>query len=356
MVRRISLSLLSLLLAVFMAPALFATGAQEDDAEGEAAAATESSEAASDELVVYTYDVFPEPLAKLIRTHFDEEYGVEVTVERFADTGQLFNQVYLDRRDPEADVVIGLDNTYLGRIYDSELFEPYEPANLRLRADFLELDEENRVTPFDFGYITLNYDSESVSDPPQTWEELAAKEYQDSIVLMNPATASPGRNFLLLTIAELGENEYTDYWQRLKPNVLTVTSTWSEGYGLYTQGEAPIVLSYSTSPAYHVAFEDVEHYKALYLDGSAYAQIEVAGITRGAENRRNAERFMDFIVSPEFQSEIPMNQFMYPVHPEVELPESFEELPQPERVVSLNEERVQENFSDWLDAWEEVMR
>jgi len=344
MVRRFSLFLLSLVIAVFTVPELFATGAQEGDT------------APGDELVVYTYDVFPEPLAELVRTHFSEEYGVEVTVERFADTGQLFNQVYLQRGDPEADVVIGLDNTYLGRIYDSELFEPYEPANLQLREDFLRLDQENRVIPFDFGYITLNYDSNSISDPPQTWEELTAGAYKDSIVLMNPATASPGRNFLLLTIAELGEDEYTDYWQRLKPNVLTVTSTWSEGYGLYTQGEAPIVLSYSTSPAYHLAFEGVERYKALYLNGTAYAQIEVAGITRGAENRKNAERFMDFIVSPEFQREIPMNQFMYPVHPEVELPESFQELPQPERVVSLDEERVQQNFSDWLDAWEKVMR
>ena len=349
MLRRFSLLLLVLALA---ASAAWARGAQESAGSDTTAGGRD----ASDQLVVYTYDVFPAGLADAVRSHFEEEYGVSVTIERFADTGQLFNQVYLERDDPASDVVIGLDNTYLGRIYESQLFESYEPANMQLREDFLLLDEEYRVVPFDFGYVTLNYDSRGLENPPESWEELASEEYRDSIVLMNPATASPGRNFLLLTIAEFGADGYTEYWEELKPNVLTVTSTWSEGYGLFTQGEAPIVLSYSTSPAYHIAYEDVERYQALYLDGTAYAQIEIAGITGGAENRVNAERFIDFILSEEFQSEIPLNQIMYPVHPDVALPESFTGLPQPERVVSLDEERLQANFPDWLDAWEQVMR
>lgn len=355
MFRRSFTVVLALALALGGAASLWGTGAQESSGSGAEQTGGAPAEP-SDELTVYTYDVFPQALTDVVDSHFQEEYGVEVTWERFADTGQLFNQVYLQRNDPGADVVIGLDNTYLGRIYESELFEPYEPANMELREDFLLVDDEYRVVPFDYGFITLNYDSRSLSDPPETWEELTSEEYRDSIVLMNPATASPGRNFLLLSIAEFGPEEFTEYWERLEPNILTVTSTWSEGYGLYTQGEAPIVLSYSTSPAYHIAYEDVTRYKALYLDGSAYAQIEVAGITNGAENRINAERFIDFMLSPAFQSEIALNQIMYPVHPDVELPESFRELPQPENTVSLDEERVQENLQTWLDEWERVMR
>ncbi|MFP4485027.1 MAG: thiamine ABC transporter substrate binding subunit [Spirochaetaceae bacterium] len=353
--RRSLTVVLALVLALGGVATLAATGAREAPETG--GRQTDGAEAeASDELTVYTYDVFPQPLSDAVTAHFEEEYGVEVTWERFADTGQLFNQVYLERDNPEADVVIGLDNTYLGRIYDSELFERYEPEDIRLREEFLLVDPEYRAIPFDYGFVTLNYDSRSLSDPPETWEDLTSEAYRDSIVLMNPATASPGRNFLLLTVAEFGADEFTDYWERLEPNILTITSTWSEGYGLYTQGEAPIVLSYSTSPAYHIAYEDVTRYKALYLDGTAYAQIEVAGIAKGARNRINAERFIDFMLGPEFQSEIALNQIMYPVHPDVELPDSFQEIPQPERTVSLDEESVLENIQTWLDEWEQVMR
>jgi thiamine transport system substrate-binding protein len=359
MLRRLFRSIGIVVVAALIVAPLWATGQAEDSGAGGAATSgTEGSGTAeaSDELIVYTYDVFPEGLAEALRSHFEDEYAVSVTIERFADTGQLFNQVYLERNNPQADVVIGLDNTYLGRIYESELFEPYEPQNMELRHDFLQVDEEFRVVPFDFGYVTLNYDSEVLNDPPETWEELAAEEYRDSIVVMNPATASPGRNFMLLTVAEFGEEAFTEYWDRLEPNVLTVTSTWSEGYGLYTQGEAPMVVSYSTSPAYHLAYEDSDRYKALYINDTAYAQIEIAGIVDGAENRRNAERFIDFILSPSFQSEIALNQIMYPVHPDVELPESFQELPEPGNTVALDAQRVQENVETWLDEWERVMR
>ena len=352
MLRRLFRTIAPITVALFLTSSLWAIGQSETAGEG---GGSEPAEA-SNELTVYTYDVFPEGLAEAIRSHFEDEYGVSVTIERFADTGQLFNQVYLDRNNPQADAVIGLDNSYLGRIYESELFEAYEPENMKLRHDFLQVDDRFRVVPFDFGYVTLNYDTDALQDPPRSWEELAAPEYRDSIVLMNPATASPGRNFMLLTVAEFGEDRFTEYWERLKPNVLTVTSTWSEGYGLYTQGEAPIVVSYSTSPAYHQEYEDSDRYKALYINDTAYAQIEIAGITNGAENRRNAERFIDFILSPSFQSRIALNQIMYPVHPDVSLPDSFEELPEPGNTVALDATRVQQNVETWLDEWEQVMR
>jgi thiamine transport system substrate-binding protein len=310
----------------------------------------------TDALVVYSYDAFPEALEEAAVDHFRNSFGVTLRFVRLEDTGGLFNQAYLERHRPEADVIIGLDNTYLGRIYQEDLFVPYEPEGLKLVDESLRVDPLFRVVPFDFGRIVLNYNREMLEDPPDTWEELLDPSLRGKIVLMNPAMSSPGRNFLLYTVAVFGEEGYLDFWRRLKPNILTVTSGWSEGYGLYTQGEAPIVLSYDTSPAYHIHYENDDRYDNLIFNNEAYAQIEVAGIMKNAANLINARRFIDFIVSEEFQVLIPLNQIMYPVHPDVVLPEAFLRINRAEKIINMDEEEVSVKFERWLKEWESVMQ
>jgi thiamine transport system substrate-binding protein len=218
------------------------------------------------------------------------------------------------------------------------------------------VDPEYRLIPFDYGGVTLNYDSKALPNPPTTWEQLLDPSFKRKIILMSPATSSPGRSFLLFTIAVFGEDKYLDFWKRLKPNILTVAPGWSEGYGLYTQGEAPIVLSYDTSPAYHRQFENETRYENLILDDSAYAQVEVAGVLRGSQNLVNARRLMDYLVSPELQGQIALSQVMYPVHPDVSLPDAFRAVKRAGKLVSLDEKKVAEKFETWLKDWEAVMQ
>jgi thiamine transport system substrate-binding protein len=348
-VRVIALLVVSLLVP-FVA---FGAGTQETDEQAVAGAAPDQP---TDELLVYSYDAFPEALETLIVEHFEIEYNVTATLERFQDTGAVYNQVWVERSNPQADVVIGLDNTYVGRALEGQLFQAYRPEGAdRIREDII-LDPEYRLTPFDWGHIVLNYDSEALPDPPSTWEELLDPRLRESIVLMNPATSSPGRNFLLLTIAEHGEDGYLDFWEQIRPNILTITAGWSEGYGLYTQGEAPIALSYETSPAYHIEYEDTTRYKNLILDGKGYGQVEVAGITSGAPNLANAKRLMDFILTNRFQQEIPLNQFMYPAVDGVALPAAFEQLEKADETVFIPVDRVDANFEQWLSDWQAVMQ
>jgi len=351
--------LVALVVSIVLLGTLWSCGG--DTPTGDTSEDTGSSGAApandgSGELVIYTYDAFPEGLEELISTHMSEEYGVAVTMERLQDTGGLYNEVMLTRGEGAVDLIIGLDNTYIGKALEAELFQPYEPAELGAVREDLLLDDTNRLIPFDYGNVVLNYDSETLTDPPQTWEDLLDPSLRESIVLMNPATSSPGRNFLLLTIAEFGEDGYLDFWQELEPNILTITAGWSEGYGLYSQGEAPIVLSYETSPAYHIAYEDTERYRNLIVGDGGYAQIEVMGISVDAPNAENARRAVDFILSREFQSEIPMNQFMFPVREDVSLPDAFTALDRPARSVFLDVAEVDANFERWLEDWEAVMR
>jgi thiamine transport system substrate-binding protein len=315
-----------------------------------------SAPAESDRLVVWTYDAFPEGLEELLAAHMREEYGVTTVVERYSDTGGLYNEVILTAGEGAADLVIGLDNTYIGAALASDLFQPWEPSGAAAIRPELILDDTYRLVPFDWGNILLNYDSEALPNPPRTWEELLDPALEESIILTSPATSSPGRNFLLLTVAQFGEDGFLEYWEALKPNILTVTAGWSEGYGLYSQGEAPIVLSYDTSPAYHIAYEDTDRYRTLILDGVGYAQIEVMGILADAPNPEHARRAAEFVLSTTFQQEVPLNQFMYPVRDDIELPPAFTQVERPAESVFLDPAMVDANFDRWLEAWEEVMR
>lgn len=338
-------------LALFVPAAAFGAGVEETEFSS-----PEERREETDELLIYTYDSLPSTLEEVTVEHFDSEYGVDVTFERFGDAGEVYTQAFLEREDPEADVILGLDSTNIPRAKEEGVLEPYEPQHLQVVDEELIVDESFHAVPYDWGYITLNVDTEMVDSVPETWDDLLDEEYRDSIIMLNPGTSSPGRNFMLFTIAEFGEDEYLDFWEELEPNILTVAGGWSDGYGLYTEGEAPMVVSYELSPAYHREFEDTDRYEAVLFDGGGYLQVEVAGITRGATNRLNAERFIDFMTSEPFQKEIPLSQFMYPIHPEVELPDSFDSIERIERSVSLPPETVAQNFEDWLAEWEEVMR
>ena len=315
-----------------------------------------ASDDATDRLVIYTYDAFPRSLERLITAHFEETFGFAPVMERFQDTGGVYNQIWLERASPRADAVIGLDNTYVGRALEAGLFQPYRPEAANEIREHLIIDPEFHLTPFDWGHVVLNYDSQRLPDPPTTWEELLDPRLSEAIIMLNPATSSPGRNFLLLTIAVHGEDGYLDFWERLRPNILTVTAGWSEGYGLYTQGEAPIVLSYESSPPYHIEYENTDRYRNLILDGQGYAQIEVAGITANASNARNARRLIDFLLTEEFQQEIPLNQFMYPVRADVALPPAFEQVERADESVFIPVDEVDANFDRWLAEWRDVMR
>lgn len=333
------------------------------------ASAVEDRRGETDGLVIYTYDSLPGTLRRAIAGYFEEAYGVTVDLQRLGDTGAVYTQLFLERNNPQADAVIGLDTTFLPRLRQDNILEPHGVTDIPVRREELLDTGDGLVVPFDFGYITLNVDTDGLSNPPTTWEDLLRPDLADSIIMLNPGTSSPGRNFLLLTLAVFGDGtpelpstmphvaaDYLEFWRALRPNILTVTGGWSDGYGLYTQGEAPIVVSYETSPAFHRHFEETDRYAALVLEGGAYLQVEVAGIVRGARNRLNAERLMSYLVSQDFQELIALSQIMYPIHRDVTLPPAFEAGPVVEAAITVDSDLIEERFAQWLEAWEDVMR
>lgn len=306
-------------------------------------------------LTVYTYSSFPTVLIEKIKVEFLEKFGASVDVQQFSDSGPMFNSLLREKNHPKADVVIGLDNSFYFKAQEHELLESYQPENIKFIDKQLLFDDEYRLIPYDYGFVVFNYDSERLTNVPQSYDDLLLPEFRKKIVISNPLTSSPGQIFLLTTIAVYGEDGYLDYWRKLKQNLLAIAPGWDEAYGIYTSGEAPIVLSYGTSPVYHYLYDKTERYQPLVFNDSAYFQIEGAGILKGTKNRKLAERFINYLISADFQSTIPEAQMMYPVNSKVELPDSFKIAGKAKKTLNLPNEKVRANLNKWLSDWENAI-
>jgi len=303
-------------------------------------------------LTIYAYDSFvsewgPGPA---VFSAFEEKYGIKISAISAGDAGQVMQKAIIEKDNPRADLLIGIDNNLLAKAVNEKILEPYKSKNLNRIPKELLFDPTNRLTPFDYGYFSIIYDSEKISNPPLSLNDLLKPEYKDSIILMDPRTSSPGLGFLLWTIAEYGDG-FTEYWQKLMPSVLTITDGWDSGYGLFTEGEAPMVLSYTTSPAYHAEYEDNYRYRTAIFSSGHYMQIEGIGIVKNSKNRKNAELFIDFILEDTIQNIIPLTNWMYPVNTHLELPDSFMYAPKPKATLIIDSKKINRQLVGWIEEW-----
>ncbi|MDR2951679.1 MAG: thiamine ABC transporter substrate-binding protein [Treponema sp.] len=277
----------------------------------------------SADMVIWTYDSFnsewgPGPEVSKV---FEDKTGIKITWVSHGDAGEIVSRLIQEGGKADADIVLGLDQNLAGRVLDSGLLEAYRPKGAEKILSELVLDAGFRVTPFDYSYFAIVYDSESEPVSPGSLEDLASAQFVKKLILIDPRTSSPGLGFFAW-VKEVYGSGWRDYWRRLEPSLLTISDGWSTAYGLFTQGEAPLVLSYTTSPGYHLEYEDTERYKAaVFSDGHAM-QIEAAGLLKAAKNKENAKAFLDFMISPDFQNIIPLTNWMYTVI-DIPLPASF---------------------------------
>ena len=275
------------------------------------------------ELVIWTYDSFnsewgPGPD---VSKAFEEKTGIKINWVSHGDAGELLSRLLLEGKNSGADIILGLDQNLAQRAYDSDLLEAYKPGGSENIFPEVVLDTSFRLTPFDYSYFAIVYDSEKIPNPPRSLEELTDPKYKQSLILLDPRTSSPGLGFFGW-VKEIYGTGWQDYWRRLQPSILTIAEGWSSGYGLFTKGEAPMVLSYTTSPGYHLENEHTERYKAAIFSDGHPLQIEAAGLLKAAKNKTNAKIFLDYMLSPDFQNIIPLTNWMYPVT-DVPLPPSF---------------------------------
>ena len=290
---------------------------------------------------------------------FTAETGVTVTVLTSQDAGFLVNQAILTKDNPIADVLYGVDNTFLSRAVEAQLFVPYESPLLDHVPDSLELDPS--VTPVDFGDVCLNYDKAAFVDssPPRNLDDLIGPDYAGQLVVKNPATSSPGLAFLLATIEIYGEDGWQDYWAALLANDVEIAPDWETAYyGSFTGGggaDRPIVVSYASSPPAGVIFSEVpldEAPTATVVEG-CFRQIEFAGILKDSEPAR---ALIDFMLSETFQEDIPMNMFVFPANENATLPQEFlDHTTIPNNPATLDPATIDANRERWIEEWTQLV-
>lgn len=322
----------------------------------------EDATPASQRVVVATHGSWN--MDKAVLRAFTEETGYRVQVKPAGDAGELTNKLVLTKGSPIADMVYGIDNTFVSRAADEGVLAPYEPGD----AVGAELEPQDAavadlVTPIDFSDVCVNVDdtwfAEKGLEPPSTFDDLADPRYEDLFVTPAPSTSSPGLAFLVGTVAKYGEDGWADYWKRLLDNGTKVTAGWEDAYFVdFTagsdKGDRPIVLSYASSPPFTVPKGGDEPTTSALLD-TCTRQVEYAAVLEGAENPEGAQAFIDFMTTQRFQEALPQNMYVYPADASVELPEDWAaHAPTAEKTWDLPESTVAANRDKWLRAWADL--
>ena len=312
-------------------------------------------------ITLVTHDAFA--VSKPVLRDFTKRTGVSVKILRQGDAGAALNQAILTKDNPIGDVFFGVDNTFLGRALDADVFEAYDAPALSTVPVDLQLDPSHQLIPIDHGDVCINYDKTWFRRhdlaPPSTLDDLTKPAYEGLLVTENASTSSPGLAFMLATIARYGENGWRDYWTKLRANGVEVVDDWTAAYeGQFSQGgnkgSFPLVVSYASSPpaaVYYATPQPKSSPIGTMLD-SCFSQVEFAGVLAGTEHRAAARKFVDFMLSEEFQADLPLQMFVFPAREGTPLPPVFEKFaevaPNP---LSLPSGQIAQHRDEWIEQW-----
>ena len=331
-----------------------------------AAQPTSTESAESQTLVVMAHDSFA--VSEGLVQSFEDANQAEVVFLQSGDAGAMLNKAILTKDAPLGDVLFGVDNTFLSRALEADIFEAYDSPLLEEIPEEFRFDPSNRALPVDYGDVCINYDKSYFAENdllvPQSLEELTNPEYKGLLVVENPATSSTGLAFLAATVSHYGD-AFPDYWRALKENEVVVVDGWETAYytnfsGSSGHGPQPMVVSYASSPAAEVVFAETPLDDAptasIIGPDTCFRQIEFAGIFKGTDQRALAEKFVDFMLGKQFQEDMPLQMFVYPVNPNAALPEAFVKYAQSaELPVTMSSELMAQNRDNWIQTWTDIV-
>jgi thiamine transport system substrate-binding protein len=307
-------------------------------------------------------------VSKNVLAGFEKKSGYKVKVLEDGDAGQAVNKAILTKDNPQGDVFFGVDNTLLSRALDNGLFQSYEAKGAdRIKAEYRADQDKHRVTPIDTGDICVNYDKAWFTahklQPPTSYDDLIKPAYKNLLVTENASTSSPGLGFLLGSAAKYGDDGWQGYWKKLKDNGVKVVDGWEQAYneefsgsagGKKAKADRPLVVSYASSPPAEVIYADPRPKTAPtgVADGTCFRQIEYAGLLSNAKNSKGGKAFLDFLLTKEFQQDMPLNMFVYPVVEGAAVPAEFTEYgPQAKDPETMDPAKIADNRDDWVKSW-----
>lgn len=295
-------------------------------------------------VTVYTYDSFAADwgAGPEIARRFQQKTGYTLEYVICEDTAAILSKAKLEKKQPKADVLLGIDTFTAQQVHEADVLEAYRSPHFSNKMEeTFRITGGGILTPYDWGFFTVMYDSASSVPEPESLKDLTNPHYKNALAVMDPSMSSPGLGFAAWTKAVYGD-DCANYWKKLKPSILTMPHSWSAGYGLFTAGEVPLVISYTTSMAYHIRNDNTNRYKALIFPEGHIMTIEGMGLVKNAPNKKGGQAFIDFMLTKEAQEVLPEKQWMYPVLETVPLPESFKRVPVPEKRLTIPQEQVQE--------------
>ena len=302
-----------------------------------------------EKLTVYTYSSFASewgPGPK-IEAAFEKSCACDLEFIALDDGVSVLNRLRLEGKNSQADVLLGLDDSLIATAKKTGLLAQHDIdlSTVHITKGW----SDKTFVPFDYGYFAFIYNSEKLKNPPTSLKELVERRDDLNVIYQDPRTSTPGLGLMLWMKSVYGD-QVSDAWKKLANKTVTVTKGWSEAYSMFLEGEADMVLSYTTSPAYHIIAEGKNQYVAANFSEGHYTQTEVAAIVKNTAHKKLATEFMNFILSDDFQSEIATGNWMYPVT-DVALPKEFEQLTLPVKSLSFSSEEVAENRKKWTKEW-----
>ena len=309
-----------------------------------------SSSLRAEKLTVYTYDSFvsewgPGPIVEKI---FEDKYEIDLQFIAVDSAATLLNKIILEGENTKADLVLGLDMNLFNAAEKSELFVSHNLKNINNKLTLPLNWESDIFVPYNYGYFAFVYNNKTLKNPPLSMEDLINKT-DARIVIQDPRTSTPGLGLLTWMKALYGDSAQNK-WSQLNKKIISVTKGWTDAYyNFFMAGEADIVLSYSTSPAAHIMFEENYDISASTFKEGNYISVEFAGILNSSKNKQMANKFLDFMISDDFQKVIPGTNIMYPVT-DVEMPEAFNKLEIP-KLLQLDPKDINDNKDAWINEW-----
>tara|TARA_Y100000590_G_scaffold469034_1_gene654556 strand:+ start:1435 stop:2448 length:1014 start_codon:yes stop_codon:yes gene_type:complete len=305
----------------------------------------------SDTLIVYTYDSFtsewgPGPI---IKKKFEDKCSCHLEFIAVDSAATLLTKILLEGNSTKADIVLGLDMNLIDEANKSNLFIKHSLEDLNRKINLPIIWENEKFIPYNYGYFAFVYNNKKFFNPPNSMHELI-NNTDARIVIQDPRTSTPGLG-LLTWIKAIYGNESNKAWKKLNKKIISVTKGWTDAYyNIFMAGEADMVLSYTTSPAAHIMFENNYNFSSIIFDEGNYISIEFAGILKSSKNKNLGKNFLNFILSEDFQSVIPSTNIMYPVTEINNMPDAYKTLKIP-KAIQINPEIINKNKNSWIQEW-----
>ncbi|MFP3029322.1 MAG: thiamine ABC transporter substrate binding subunit [Arsenophonus sp.] len=304
-------------------------------------------------LIVYTYDSFIADwgTGPAIKPAFEQICQCELKLIGLNDGVALLNRLRMEGKNSKADIVLGLDNNLIDLAKKTGLFTKSQIDTSQLK---LPIKWDNNIfIPYDYGYFSFIYDKTRITEAPKSFDELINSTQLWKIIYQDPRTSTTGLGLLLWIQKIYGKNSIKA-WQKIAKKTVTVTKGWSESYGLLLKGESDFVLSYSSSPGFHLLNNKKNNYAAALFNEGHYLQIEVAAQLATSKHPKLAQQFIQFMLSPIFQKILPTTNWMYPVI-DIPLLDVYQKIPVPKKSLQFNAEDITQHRNQWIYLWQNAV-